>query len=639
MTTYPPLQEQDPSQPIDLSHIDYPLSERFTSAFSNEYEHQQENWVINTLPLKVTPNPDYPGSMPTTQEDIDHWKKNRPTLQNIPVGIPKFVSSAVVSMYDNDKNLSQMAEAPPSTLGKFAAFGGSLVASFADLKGDVVGAFTGGAGGSAAKNLAQFGMKKMAAQEVSGSKAAQIGSQVLSKMGEFGGFNVGYQANRETAEQQKKTLLQEPHDYLQSLQNIGTAGLDGMLLGIPAEGLGMALFGVKGVRTPDGGFEYRTPQAGEEPATQGGLFNRPEFKSIPQATKDLIGKVYRPWSKDSNITMTEEATGQMMNGQTVKIDPIMKQGMVDEGATFRQAMRDGKVNVDQLLSSLDDAHENIKSELSDALASRETLMKSQKVLQEGDEEKINQNMELSQAGILKRAKQAQFNENIMSQSPELVPQNVRQHIEVQRQIDKLQAKLDASPDEQPNKQTVRRIAELKKGQPDILTPKRELISIKKDLTDKVGTPEYASSEAYKRLTELSSVWEAAQRLKNNFDLRHDFEGRINELSTNDFITQSLRDHINDAHESVSPGEMRDYSQQLKSPGIPENDYHLEGKPEMSLDEHLNEFSDSDAKTIAESIDDPEYSRQLEESYKMVDKIPTMKEMVASIKNCLMKGEL
>lgn len=646
MPAYEPLKEQDPTQPIDLSHIDYPISERFSSAFSNEIGHQTENMIVNNSPLKVNPNPEYPGSMPTTQQDIDNWKVDRPNLPNIPVGIPKFVSSSVVGMYDNDRNLSQMQEAPPSLIGRFAAFGGSLAASFADLKGDVVGAFSGGVGSVGAKNIAKYGLQKMAASDIFGAKAAQVGSQIISKMGEFGGFNTGYQSNREIAEQQKKTMLQEPHDYLQSLQNIGTAGLDGILLGAPAEGFGLALFGVKGAETADGSFAPRAPEAGEKPATQGGLFNRPEFQAIPDKTKQLVGKVYRPWSKDSNITMTEESAGQMMNGQTVNVDTIMKQGMADAGDDFRTQMKAGGVDVDALNDALSNAQDNIVNEIiNEQLAPKQDIPL-----------KDNEKIYYRNYGLLKEAPLSPYpnEENLFNDSEfgkgYWYGESKEQVQKYGNATDELRGAYNMydvnNGDDSDLNDLYKNVLTEKKnleGEP-YNAPTALLKASVKSLRDSAINKGYHGLTRVEK-TEHGDVTGGREFMffdkpKSPQDIELDRKAkRLNDLSNQYFIAKSIRDHINDTHDRVSPGDMRDYAEQLKSPGIPENDYHLPPDDDKSIDERLNEFNEGDAKTIAESINDPAYSKMLEDSYDRVKKIPIMKQMVDSIKNCLMKGEL
>src|SRR5688572_17858360 len=134
MANYPALQEQKSNEPIDLSNINYPISERFMSAFSNTYESSQYNFIVNNRPLHTKPVEGYPGTFPATQEYIEQLKLERPGLPNIPVGVPKYIADATASLYDNNRNLALMKEASPSILGYAAAFGGSAVASFLDLK-------------------------------------------------------------------------------------------------------------------------------------------------------------------------------------------------------------------------------------------------------------------------------------------------------------------------------------------------------------------------------------------------------------------------------------------------------------------------------------------------------------------------
>ncbi len=670
MPVYPDIEEHKPGDPIDLSNIQYSwgerlatdnFRERFTSALSNTYEHNTYNLLVNNSPMHVKPQEGYPGTFPTTQDDISLWKKDRPDLAHIPLGTPKFIGLATVSMYDNDKKLKDMEEMDPSYLGKAGAFGGSIVGSFTDIKALIAAASGGAIASKAVSTIAKSGMEKFGASELFGSKASQVGTQIMQRSAEFGGANIGYQTVREAEEQESKQILQQPHDYLQSLQNIGTAGYQGVIAGTLFELLGVGLLGVKGTVNKAGGFEYRAPLEGETPARSGGIFNRKEFDEIPQEHKEIIADNFKPWSNDADVTMTEEASGQMFNGQTVKVDPIMRQGIVDEGATFRQAMRDGNIDVEMLDNALSEAHDNVKADLSDAIKQSEELRQSTKKLEAGEELAITEEKDLSQAGILRRAERAQFEESIMKQSPELVPENVRKNIETQKEIKRLNDKLEEEAKRQPsvvttkpelgaqdivrepakpNKKVIKRIEYLKNRMAKILTPKEELQSLKKQLMKQAGTPDYGTGEAYQRLSQLANVWKAAKQLKENLDLSHNFEGRIGELSAHDAIISMMRDHLNDTHEPVTRADMKDYADQLQSPGIPKEPdvaAEFEPKPEKDIDAYLQEYPPEDLRSITEKLNDDLYTKELERSAKRLSMIPTMRSMVKNMTDCLLKG--
>lgn len=683
MPTYPEIQEHKAGDPVDLSNIQYPLSERFTSAFSNTYEHSQFNLIVNNRPQNVTPMEGYPGTFPTTEEDITKLKLDRPGLPNIPVGIPKYLGLAVASMYDNDKSLSLMEEAKPSLLGRIAAFGGAAGASVLDIKALITSIATGGVGGKVADTIGKMGMMKLGASEIFGAKAANIGTQMVQSGVTFGAANVGYQASRELQEAQSRDILQQPQQYVQSLQNMGIAGAQGILLGALGKGLGIAFFGRKVMRFEDGSFidmpaegkggTYTPPEGESFPQFQhlegqpwkadkeGGLFNRSEFNGMTPEQKQTVADGYKPWTPDADITMTEEATGQMMNGQVVNVDPIMKQGIADAGENFRQVLRDGNIDPEMLEGVLSDAHENIKTDLAEAIKQSEELRKSTKALEATEELPVIESKDMSQQGILRRAELAQFEESIMKQSPELVPENVRKFIEVQKEIQRLTEKAERERKQQPtetvvkselgandvtrvpaevNKKVAQRIAALKKRLPKILRPKAELKALKRQLLKDAGTEAYGKGEAYHRLAELAKVWNSAKALKDNLDLHHNFENKIGELASHDFLINGMRDHINNAHEGASHADVRDYAEQLQSTGIPDitdTASEFEPKAERDIDAYMREYEPEEIRSIIEKVGDDAYNKEIERASDKVKNIPKMREMTKNMTDCLMKG--
>ncbi len=692
MPTYPSLQEHKPEDKIDLSNIQYPVIEWAGRGASNEFEKMVYNSVINNTPMQMKPNPNHPATFPVTQEDIDEWRVDRPDLPNIPLGVPKFIGNAVVSKHDNDKNLALMHEADGNFIGKAAAFGSSMGTSFLDFKALIAAMVTGGVGGRAATTIGKWGMTKLGASEFFGSRAANIGTQLVQGGITVGAANVGFQASREIEETTAREILVQPTQYLQSLQNMGMAGATGFLLGMLGTGAVIGIAGRKVMRFDDGSFIEMPPEgkAGvyHEPAAsdftmspegvqipeigitpegrawtasrQGGLLNRNEFAEYTPQQKAHIADSFKPWTAESDITMTEEATGQMMNGQIPDVSIIMKQGVADAGESFRQSMRDGKIDLDMFDSALSESHENVKLELSEAIKQSENVRESTKKLTAVENLPITELSDLSQAGILKRAQLAQFEKSIMEQSPELVPENVRKFIEVEKEIQRLTDKLYAEQKQKPsevkikpelgaqditkepaplNKKVVKRIEALKKRQPKILAPKTELKSIKKSVLKDVGTMNYGSSEAYQRLSELAKVWNAAKQLKENLDLQHDFENQIAELASHDFLISAMRDHINARHEGATPADLREYAETLQSTGIPDiadAAAEFQPKPEVDIDAYINEYSPEEMKSISEIIGDEIYNKELEASAKKVKMIPKMREMVRNMTDCLMR---
>ena len=673
----PPLHEHELGEPVDLTvGAPYPSLSLIGKTAANSVEHIQYKNLVNNLPFQQATQLKIPGEGPppvVSQDDIDEWKQDRPDLPNIPLGLPRYVGEATVSMYDNDHNLSRMSQINPGMLTKIGMFGGSFGASLLDPVNLAAGF---GVGGLAEKGIAKLGettiaqslLKRMASSEIFGSSAARTATQVASSGGKFAAFNVGSQASEEAAQIQVDKALDRPHDYIQSLQNIGYSGLEGLLLGSLFGGAGRILLGEKvkiaeptrapGAKGPQMQLETSTVEVPAQYERQGGLLNRPEFQNIPQKTKDLIGKVYRPWSKDANTTMTEEAVGQMANGQTVDVGLIMKQGMVEEGENFRSAMKDGGVNVEALDATLSEAHDNLRGEMNETSGQLSELVKAEKTLLAGEAVKISENKAFSQSEIFKRFRQANFNENLVENAPGVIPENVRKHMEIQRQIDKLQEKLaDESKrmpsvtkinealgeneivrePAEPNRKVVKRIAALKKRQPKILTPKQELKQIKDELLG--NNP---GSESYARLSELAEVWQAARRLKDYVDLRRQMEDTFKDQNAQNIVLQSLRDHVNDTHEPVSNSEVKEYSDRLRSTGIPDTPPVAEPREShegWDIDQYLDQYSPDEVKSLSEQIGDKSVMEQVERNQKRLSQLERYRDMAAKMTDCLLKGTL
>jgi hypothetical protein len=673
----PHLEEHKEGDPVDLTKgAPYPSLSLIGKTAANSVEHIQYKNLVNNLPFGNLNRLRLPNEGPEpviTQEDIDEWKQDRPDLPNIPIGLPKYVGEATVSMYDDDKNLGRMKQIDPGMLTKIGMFGGSFGASLLDpvnLAGGfgVAGLAEKGALAIGKTTIAKNTLERMASSEIFGSGAARTATQVAQSGGKFAAFNVGSQISEEAAQIQVDKTLERPHDYIQSLQNIGYSGLEGLLLGSLFGGAGRILLGERvkisepttkpGAKGPQMQLPESTVEVPAQYERRGGLLNRPELQNIPQQTKELIGKVYRPWSRDANTTMTEEAVGQMANGQTVDVGLIMKQGMVEEGENFRAAMRDSGVNVEVLDGALSDAHANLRSEMAETSQQLTELGRAERTLLAGEAVGIKENKAFSQEGIFKRFKQAQFNENLVENAPTTIPENVRKHMEIQKQIDKLQEKLETEKGRMPsvtkinsalgdadvvrepaapNKKVVRRIKQLKSRQPKILTPKQELKQLKNDLLTN-GT----QGEPYARLSELAQVWQQAKRLKDYIDLRQAAESTFKEQNAHNIVIQSMRDHINDSHEPVSNSEVKEYSDRLRSPGIPETPPIAEPREShegWDIDNYLEQYSPEEVKSLSEQIGDKSVMEQLERNQKRLNKIERYRDMAAKMADCLLKGTL
>ncbi len=653
MPLFPDMQDEDPTQPPDFSNMKYSSGDEFSAAFHAGISALEER-ALATTPWRTPeglpetfrqkasyPLPEQPGLRIATSSELDERRKNRKGLE-IPDGVTLDLADAMVQRYDDDKYAERVYEHPAGLVAKISAFGGSGASGLLDVPSSAVGGAVGKLALAGFKPLAKQLLEKLAAKEIFGSKAAQVATAIADTVathtvGAVAGVT-GYQAGVEAETQQERKVLGLPTTYINSLQNIGKAPVYGIILGP----IGAALhIGLHGVEVPRGTTEI-PPEGGEPPPGQfvreGGLLNSEAFKDVSQKTKDVIGRFYLPWSKDADITMKEEATGQMLNGQAPNLDVILKQGQVDEGKNFRGILKEQGIDSKELSDRLEDANTNINNQLTEIGKAREALKESDKLLAKDEGRSIKENKEMSQAGLMKRYSQAQFEPSFMENVPETIPENLAKHVEVQQQISKLKAKIKESKDVEPNKQTVRRIAQLEKRQPKILTPKEELKAIKKKLLTPEGLPEgFEESNAYKRLTDLSKVWTAAKNLLDRVHLERDHGNKINDLVSQSLLVDSIKKHVDDTHEPVTQDDMKDYSDHLKSIGIPKSEYVLPEAKDVSIDEKLNDFDSKEIKELLERPELKELKEEYEQGEKRINNQPKFADMVRQMVTCIYKG--
>lgn len=654
MSIFPEMIEGDPQALPDVRSLTYSPSEEAGAAFRAGFSELKEHSLADdplrpkgaaNYPLSTI----YPNTRPITRLEREEKLKGRQGL-DIPEGTSMDVADAMVQRYDDDEYYQRVYEHPGSLAGKIAALGGSTAAGLLDVKSDLAGFGTAKIATAAFKPLAKQLMDKMLVKDIFGSKAAQVATAIAAKTGEHAfqgatGF-AGYQTGVEAQEQEERKLLNQPSTYIQSLQNIGHATEYGALFGGVLSALDI---GLRGVRVPRGSIETPTeksPEGGSPPSSGeegqyvrvGGLLNSEAFKGVSEKAKAVIGKFYLPWSKDSDITMKEEAAGQMLNGQPPNLDVIMRQGEIDEGENFRGILRQQGIDPVQLSGELENASSTINTQLREISRLRSELKQSDRTLTEDNGRSIKENKEMSQAGLLKRFEQAQFEPSFLENVPETIPDNLQKHIQNQLRINELKTKLRESKDELPNKQTVRRIKELEKKQPKILTPKGELKDIKKKLLSSEGSPaDLENTNAYKRLVDLSKVWTAARNLLDRVHLERAHDAQIKDLMTQSIIVDSIRNHVDDSRPPVSRNEMKAYSDHLRSVGIPESNYILPKAREVSLDERISQFDTEQVKELLDKPELAELKKELEEGEKRIKNQPKYADMVKKMVTCIFKG--
>lgn len=651
MPNYPALKEQDPTEPLDFSNLQFSLAERFKESAGYTYGHYQTNEIVNNL-SHIKPDPSVPASSPITQEEIDQLKTERPNL-NIPVGVPKFIGSMLASQYDDDKHFGLVSQTDPSIMGKIAGFGGSIVGGAADIKAMVAGFGIGGVGKTVLTTAAEKALVNMGAREIYGSAAARIGTLLAGSAGEAGGFGIGYQAEVELSEQQKRGNLNEPHEYIQSLQNVGMSGLYGVALGVGLGAIGVGLRGRPVMRFADGSFIDQTPngksgvyhgaEEGAKPWVadrEGGLLNRPEFQGMKESVKDYLSKIYKPWSKDSDITMKEEATGQMLNGQgVVHVDPVLKQGMVDEGANFREATSEFGIDTEELDRNLEDAQTNIMSEL----VAEHFAEKFNKAGEEKSPFPMTSNVETYHNGpqfvthidhgdnvkVLKDKDQGRaivvdsnIKENGVDGGAEMIKAAIHES-----QLRDLNFTSDSTIT--PNMMKVYRKLE-KEGYKFKFNP---------DVTEKVGDggnfkgKKVIESNDGTPVVSFESAPEAVTPEKISK------RNRVNNLIDQYQIAQSMRDHINDTHERLTQDDMQQYGDYLKSSGMPDNGYTTHA-PELTVDDYLKEFSDDQIKDLESQLGEKsDIVSELRDTMEKLKNQNVFVDMAKNMTDCILKGGL
>lgn len=136
-----------------------------------------------------------------------------------------------------------------------------------------------------------------------------------------------------------------------------------------------------------------------------------------------------------------------------------------------------------------------------------------------------ENMPFSQKELFKHMKQAGFEASHVQHLPVTIPENMGQHLRINEKIAKFKEKLKVAKRRgQPeNKQTLRRIEELQAKLPKIMTPKEELVHLRKTLLTPKGLPKnWERSNAYHRLLDLSNVWANARTLLDRVHLEHQY---------------------------------------------------------------------------------------------------------------------
>ncbi len=647
MPDYSPVEEIDQSKPLDMSRIKYSAGDIFGAGIVSSYGNYVTNSMVEGL-SKVKPDPSVPLSQPADKSYVDNLKKDRPGF-NPPVGIPQFLALQLQQQYDNNQYFEKVKSRPASIMGKVGALGGGFIGSSANVKSLIYGAGGAGAAGAFIAPIAEGAITRLATNKIIGEGVAKVGTAISNSAITGGGFGLTAQIEEEAGKFEREELFNEPHHYIDALQNLGNATLYGAIAGIgfhaAGSGIGFGRDALIGKRveispqqelnippednftvhnryeTPDEAqtaadvhqkstpvpHDYRIDEAGNgdyilskkgkgatviKPAEferQGGLLRK---LNIPDRAKAAIEKLWKPWTREADDVTKTEAVGQMANGNLVDIEPVIKQGMYDEGVSFRDELAKEGIDPKEVDQALGDEQERIVSEMFVRhFAEREALGKKVPTPEARAELFKARNVE-----------------------PVELPTNGENDTIQQEALSSINEKLKFNED------AIKRLEK----------------DVNKFTRGKIDQEGYVKA---RREQELHR-WAVANLKADREALLKGNRQKIKDLHDEYVAAQSIRDHINDAHEPLSQGEMEAYGQHLKESNMPDNGHSIDAGENTTVDEQLSQYSDKDVESLAESTKDSDVGG--EEIRKSAEKLKNQKvyeSMAQSVTDCIMKGGL
>lgn len=171
---------------------------------------------------------------------------------------------------------------------------------------------------------------------------------------------------------------------------------------------------------------------------------------------------------------------------------------------------------------------------------------------------VKDNMPFSQKELFRMMKKSGFEASHVQHLPVTIPENMAQHLKMMEKVDKLKDKLRKAKrrGEPENKQTLRRIGEIESKMPKILTPKEELVGLRKSLLSDKGLPKnWERSNAYHRLVDLAHVWKNARTLLDRVHEEYEYN---RQEAFKDLASQVLKISDSDLPQISKPENVMDY---------------------------------------------------------------------------------
>jgi len=591
---------------------------------------------------------------PASIDQVTEAKKDRPGI-DIPEGVSQDTLKAIVDGVDNRNYWSFQAQQPAGTA---ATLTGYTTGFIAPLVTDPVAAAGGGAIGAGVKKLvmpsAVRWMETLATKNFAGAGAARLGTQIATSSVPVGATFAGFTSFQEVGEGISMANRGQTPQYQQAVLNIGQSFGAGLVFGAILETGALAL-----------GSKH--------------------FNNISDATKAKADKYYRSWTQDAAETARVDATAQMVDGKMPKVGDIINLGAIEQGAKFREALRQDGVDLPEFSTQLEESKNNIATEINtvnkgnvfeeplqefagataDILRENPELEHDPRMVIEEFKKKLNlsdaeaehlytsiSDFVPERAGSEKgrRVTEGQIYADIKKTGDSAVepPENVQRRLKLERHVKELQ-EIAADESEHPTKRkkAAKYAQKLNENLPEMRSPTEELEDIRKEIMPD-GTPikNFRRTAGYKRLQELAKGSHLARNMLIESHLRSPGivkkmaermqNARINALYDQWHMADSMQRHVDGTHEPVTQADRKAYFEHLKSSGLDDIDFTLPDA-DAQIDAALEKFSDSYVKNLTEMIEKPQLADEWNELADLMKQQGTYKSMAKSLTDCIMKG--
>ena len=253
---------------------------------------------------------------------------------------------------------------------------------------------------------------------------------------------------------------------------------------------------------------------------------------------------------------------------------------------------------------------------------------------------MKDNMIFSQKELLKMIRKSGFEASHVHHLPVTLPENLKTHLKLAEKISYLKDKLrkDKRKGLPENKQTVRRISELEKKLPKILTPKEELAHIRKTLLSEKGLPKkWQHSVAYHRLLDLSHVWENAKTLLDRVHMEDEYN---RQEAFKDVSESILKISDSDQTAFAKPENVVDYLKariegQLHTE-IPMKDIAVEVAEQQKVPTDADQVIDEQSQMLKDSQAD-DAKKELEASTERYKEFKSSENIFKNLISCVLGG--